>query len=173
MNPHGIRAWLPPVYGPKRRYEAPTCVRSPRVYADTMTALQVGVALRGLIDPKHIVSGWMPRRVHVTDDDGNVVREMTAEQLGAKLIARASIEFLVDGEAIPSTLCPKCGKPKRARSKECHSCFTTAAVVSVVCSGTGCMVRVARGRRLCNMCLRSERRAQARAPHYGPEDPSD
>jgi len=122
----GIEAWLAPREGPRRAYEAPRCERSPQVYADTITALQVRHALVRLIDPKHIVSGWMPRRVHVTDDDGNVVREMTAEQLGVKLIARAAVEFASDGEALPSAVCPKCGGAKSANAKTCLPCGPTA-----------------------------------------------
>lgn len=123
----GIRAWLAPVYGPKRRYEAPTCARDfSHVYADEMTALQVRHVLAKMIDPKHIVSGWMPRRVHVTDGNGVVKREITAEQLGVKLIARGAVEFAIDGEMLPSTVCPKCGGRKMAASKTCFSCSPLA-----------------------------------------------
>lgn len=155
MNPHGIRAWLPPVYGPKRRYEAPTCVRSPRVYADTMTAIQVRHALASMIDPKHIVSGWMPRRVRVTDDDGNVVREMTAEQLGVKLIARGAVEFAVDGRAIPSTVCPSCGERKANRSASaCARCAGNfRRPVCLVCPKCG--GRKTRQASTCLPCRRS------------------
>lgn len=119
----GIEAWLAPVHGPKRRYEAPTCVRDrSKVWADTITVFHARHMLAKMIDPKHIVSGWMPRRVHVTDDDGNVVREMTAEQLGAKLIARGAVEFAVDGQALPSTVCPKCGGRKTRNANGCLSC---------------------------------------------------
>lgn len=119
----GIRAWLPPVYGPKRRYEAPTCMRDrSKVWADTITVFQARHMLATMIDPKHIVSGWMPRRVRVTDDDGNVVREMTAEQLGVKLVARGAVEFAVNGRAIPSTVCPGCGGKKLCGSKVCGNC---------------------------------------------------
>lgn len=119
----GIRAWLPPVYGPKRRYEAPTCVRDrSKVWADTITVFQARHMLATMIDPKHIVSGWMPRRVRVTDDDGNVVREMTAEQLGVKMVARGAVEFAVDGRAVSSMACPTCGGPRSFGSKSCMKC---------------------------------------------------
>lgn len=119
----GIRAWLPPVYGPKRRYEAPTCVRDrSKVWADTITVFQARHMLATMIDPKHILSGWMPRRVHVTDDDGNVVREMTAEQLGVKMVARGAVEFAVDGRALPSKMCPGCGGRKVRAAHACASC---------------------------------------------------
>ena len=164
MNPPGIRAWLPRTDGPKRRYEAPTCVRDrSKVWADTITVFQARHMLATMIDPKHIVSGWMPRRVHVTDDDGNVVREMTAEQLGAKLIARGAVEFAIDGEMLPSTVCPRCGQRKANKSAAtCSSCFRGTGKKGVcACGGRKgahatmckpCFLMKKREKRVCPAC---------------------
>lgn len=154
VAPTGIRAWLAPKPVARRPYEAPVCERDrSRVYADTITVFQVRHVLARMIDPKHIASGWMPRRVYVTNESGSVMREMTAEQLGAKLIARGAVEFAVNGQALPSTVCPGCGMRKGRRAKACVACAGRAPCPEArVCA---CGMKKYERSKVCMACIRA------------------
>lgn len=100
----------------------------------------------GIVAPR-LRAGLVSRSVKVVGPGGNVVREISGEQLGYALAERAGIEL----QKSPSPMvCPGCGGRKHPTSKRCEPCHRQAVRTRFEVCGCGSKKSIAAAK--CVVC---------------------